>query len=140
MNQTILGNVVVLYTFSKEGNDAIYQKKVDELKNLLPKEIYELEDQSSILIKSRCDINELETKLRNKYEGNLKDKEAIISISIQGESLRCMNIQSSSIEDDISKELDRLQSKDINGISESVKFIVDMMRESTKQVFENILK
>ena len=89
MAQIDYGNVVVLYTFLKDGDEEKYKNKVTELKHLLPNKIHELEDQSSLLIQSNCDINELETKLKEKYTGNLEEKESVILVYIQSDCLTC---------------------------------------------------
>lgn len=140
MAQIDYGNVVVLYTFLKDGDEEKYKNKVTELKHLLPNKIHELEDQSSLLIQSNCDINELETKLKEKYTGNLEEKESVILVYIQSDCLTCISILPDSAEAELINAMDRLeQAKNTSDIAESVRLVVRKMQENTAKMFKNII-
>ena len=142
MTTNINGQAVILYTFTKgSGGEEKYKNKIDNLKRLLPDDIVDLEDQSSILIQSGCDLKSLSSTLQNQYEGTLEEKEYVILITLSGTSLSCMTIQHLSLENLINKKCnDFIEDNDLENTHEYVQTILHLIRENMSQTLNNIIK
>ena len=141
MIENSLGTAIILYTFTSNGNVENYKNKVDTLKKLLPDKIHELEDQSSILIQTRCDIENLQKAIKDKYAEQLEEKESITLISIDGDCLKCMCIQHTSLEKETEAVLKEFcDETDITKIPKLAENLVNMLRENTKIVLNQIIK
>ena len=137
------GTAIVLYTFIKENEDQeIYNQKVKRLKELLPDEIQDLEDQSTILLLSNFDLEELERKLKEEYNGKLKQHESVILIFVEKDNvLKCIFIQYDNPQNENFENLINsfAQETDVKKMSKLAKEIVHSMHNYTKQTFRKIL-
>lgn len=140
MIDNVLGKAIVLYTFSKNGNNIIYDKKVEALKELLPKNLYELNDQSSLLIQSECDIEELEQKLKINYNGKLEKDECVILVSMNASCLKYMCIDSTPQEDELEEAFNNLLTEpDISKTKKYCDVLLNYIHENTEQIFDLIV-
>ena len=143
MTKKTTGTAIVLYTFTKENaNEEIYKEKVKRLKDLLPNDIEELEDQSTILLHSNFDTEELEARLREEYNSRLQQDESVSLISVERDNvLKCICIQHANPEnEDIEKLMDDF-SRETNAdkLSQLAEDIVRSMHENMKQTFRKLL-
>ena len=127
------GTAIVLYTFTNdEGNN-----KVTALKELLPDKIHKLDDQSSILIKSRCCIKDVENKLIEKYDGILEKNEHITLICVNGSHLRCMCIDNTPTINGLEKVLTKfLTESDAIKIGKQAKIIINTLHKNMSSVLK----
>lgn len=141
MDKNVFGTAIVLYTFSKKGDDKRYNLKVDALKKLLPNNLYELEDQSSILIQSKCDIENLQKAIKDIFAEQLEETESIILISIDEGCLKCVSIQHTSLEKETEAIVkDFYDEKDVSKLPELAENLVNKLRENTKNVLCQIVQ
>lgn len=140
MDDNVFGTAIVLYTFSKDGNNERYKRKVDNLKQLIPGKTHELEDQSTILIQSKCNIEDLQQKLKDKYNEKLEENEYITLISVNGDGLKCFTLQHSSLEEKIEKILEEINhGTDMDKKNDQTKHLINLLKENMQNVFHQLV-